>query len=95
MNCFGDELVRDDVLKMVNHLPFILFKNIYLFIWLHSVLVAAHGIFSCSMRTLSCGMWDVVPWQGIEPRPAALEKWSLSHSTAREVPHLPFKIKLE
>ena len=32
MNCFGDELDRDDVLKMVNHLPFILFKTIYLLI---------------------------------------------------------------
>ena len=61
MNCFGDELDRDDVLKMVNHLPFILFKTIYLLIWLHWVSVAARGIFSCSMRTLSCGMWDVVP----------------------------------
>ena len=33
----------------------------YLFIWLHSILVAAHGIFRCSMRTLSCGLWDLVP----------------------------------
>ena len=52
------------------------FLNIYLFIWLRPVLVAARGIFiaacgifSCSMQTLSCGMWDLVPWQGIEPRP--------------------------
>ena len=43
-------------------------------IWLHRVLAAAHGIFSCHMQTLSgdtwtlicmwtlsCGMWDLVP----------------------------------
>ena len=32
-----------------------------IFIWLCQVLVAACGIFSCGMRTLSCGMWDLVP----------------------------------
>ena len=32
-----------------------------MFIWLHQVLLAALGIFSYSMRTLSCGMWDLVP----------------------------------
>ena len=30
--------------------------NIYLFIWLLRVLVAAGRLLSCSMRTLSCGM---------------------------------------
>ena len=29
-----------------------------LFIWLCWVLVAAHSIFSCSMRTLSCSIWS-------------------------------------
>ena len=33
----------------------------YLFIWLHQVLVAAWGIFSCGVWNLSCGMWDLVP----------------------------------
>ena len=28
---------------------------------------------------LSCGMWDLVPWPGIEPRPLALGAQSLSH----------------
>ena len=37
---------------------------------------------------LSCGMWDLVPWWGIEPRPPALEAQSLSHWTTREVPKL-------
>lgn len=35
------------------------------------VLVAAHGVSSlcCSMQILSCGMWKVVPWPGIELGP--------------------------
>ena len=37
------------------------------------------------MRPLSWGMWDLVPWPGIEPGPLALEAWSLSHWTIREV----------
>ena len=45
------------------------FKNmcIYLFLWLCQILVAARGIFSCDTWTLSCGMWNLVPWPGIEP----------------------------
>ena len=31
-------------------------------------------------------MWDLVPPPGIEPRPAALGTWSLSHWATREVP---------
>ena len=31
----------------------------YLFIWLHQVLIVARGIFSCSVWTLSYGMWDL------------------------------------
>ena len=27
--------------------------------------------FSCGMSTLSCGLWDLVLWSGIEPRPSA------------------------
>ena len=46
-------------------------KSIYLFTWLCCVLVVVSGI-------LSCGMRDVVPWPGIEPRPPALGAWSLT-----------------
>ena len=56
----------------------LLFKNIYLFIWLFWVLFAAHRMFSC-------GMCDPVPWWGIEPGPPALRAQSLSHWTIREV----------
>ena len=37
---------------------------------------------------LSCSMWDLVPWPGIEPRPPTLGAWSLSHWTTMEVPIL-------
>ena len=33
------------------------------------------------MRSLSCSMWDLVPWPGVEPRPRALAPWSLRHWT--------------
>ena len=35
-------------------------------------LVAACGIFSCGMQTLSCDMWGLIPCPGIEPRAPAL-----------------------
>ena len=38
-----------------------------LFIWLHQVFVAACRIFSRYIQSLGCGMWDLVPWPGIEP----------------------------
>ena len=42
----------------------------------------------CGIQTLSFGMWDLVPWPGIEPGPPALGVKSLSHWTTREVPQL-------
>ena len=47
-------------------------------VWLHQVLIAAHGIFSCNM-------WDLVPQPGIKPRPLALGVCRLRHWTTREV----------
>ena len=62
---------------------FFIFSFIYLyihsFIWLHWALVEACWIFRC-------GMWDLVPWPGIEAGTPALEAQSLSHWTTREVP---------
>ena len=73
-----------------------LFIFIYLFIWLHQVLVAACGIFLATCGIFNCGMWtlmqDLVPWPGIEPWPPALGAQSLSHWITREVPiYLFFK----
>ena len=45
---------------------------IYILIWLCLVLVAACGLFSCSLQGL-------VPCPEIRPRPPALGVWSLSH----------------
>ena len=53
---------------------------------MRQVLVVSWEIFSCRMQTLSWGMWDLVPWPVMEPRPHPLGAWSLSHRTTREVP---------
>ena len=42
------------------------------------------------MQTLSCGVWDVVPWSEMEPGPPALGAWSLNYWTTRDVPHALF-----
>ena len=52
------------------------------------IFIAACRIFSYSKQTFSCGMWDLVPWPGIEPRAPALEALCLSLWTTREVPLL-------
>ena len=64
---------------------FFFFLN-YLLFWLCQVLVVAQGICRCGLWALSCSLWDLVPWPGIEPRPSALGMRSLSHWTTREVP---------
>ena len=51
-----------------------------------SSLRSAESLESCSMRTLSCSMWDLVPRPGIKVRPPALRVWSLSYWTIIEVP---------
>ena len=43
------------------------------------------GCFSCDLWILSCGMWDLVSWPGIEPGPPTLGAQSLSHWTTRKV----------
>ena len=56
----------------------ILFLKIFIYLAVLSL--------SCSIyRIFSCGMWDLVPWPGIEPGPPALGARSLSHWTTREV----------
>ena len=49
-------------------------------------------IFSCSMQTLSCGMWDLVPWPGIKPRPPALGV--LATEPTREIPSMSYILKM-
>ena len=64
---------------------------IHLFIWPCQVLVVAHRIFRCSMWTLRCGLWDLVPWPGIELRSPALGAQNLSHWTTRDILGLHFR----
>ena len=47
-------------------------------------------LFGCAW-SLSCSVWDLVPWPRIEPRTPALGAWSLSHWTTRGVPRRIFK----
>ena len=51
-------MVREYCKQFYKQKVFIL---IFLFIWPRQVLVEACKIFSCGVRTLSCGMWDLVP----------------------------------
>ena len=66
---------------------FLRYLLIHLFIWLYQILVVACRIFSFGMWTLSFGIWDLIPWPGIEPIPPVLGAWSLSHWTTREIPY--------
>ena len=45
-------------------------------------------------RIFGCGMWDLVPWSGLEPRPLALGAWCLSHWTSGEVPRFYFWVEV-
>ena len=42
---------------------------------------------SCGILAFSYGMWDLVPWSGIEPGPPALGAQSLGHRTTRFSSH--------
>ena len=67
---------------------FLITDIIFFLMWLHWVLVVAHGIFylHSGMQILSWGMWNLVPWPRIEPWSPARAEWSLSHWTTKEVP---------
>ena len=67
-------------------------------LWHVDFLVAACGLLvaagevlvaACEVLAVAC-MQDLVPQPGIETRPPALEAWSLTHWTTREVPLLDF-----
>ena len=44
-----------------------------------------------AVLSLSCSMWDLVPWPGMEPGPLALGMQDLGHWTTREAPVETFK----
>ena len=55
-----------------------IFKKKILFIWLCWVFLVACGILSRGMQTLSCGMWNLAAWTGIEPGPLLCKWWVLA-----------------
>ena len=63
----------------------LLFKNINYIIKKIFIYLAVSSL-SCDMLIFSCGMWDLVPPRGMEPRPPALGARNLSHWTTGEVP---------
>ena len=89
-------LCKNDTLESDTQNILLSFKK--KFIWLCQALVGAHGIFdllcgmqdifTCGVQNHSWGMWDLVPWPGIEPRPPELGAPSLSHWTTSEVPYI-------
>ena len=45
-----------------------------IFIWLHQVFVEICKILNCRIRVLSCSMWDLVPWSGVNLGPLHWER---------------------
>ena len=72
----GDQIVTGQ--RGENKILFSFLLYLFLFLWLCRVLVVVCGI-------LSCCLWDLVSWLGIEPGSPALGMWSPSHWTTREV----------
>ena len=51
---------------------------------------------SCGMLAFSYGIWDLVPWPGIEPGPPALGAQSLDHWTTRlSPPSVQFRLVIQ
>ena len=62
------------------------FLKIYLFGCTRSWDTLRPPVFTVVCEISSPGVWDLVPWPGIEPGPPALGVWRLSHWSPREVP---------
>ena len=64
-----------------------IFSFISIFLFNEKKIYLAVLDLSFDMQTLSCSMWDIVPWTWIEPRLPALGAVEFSYWTIREVPH--------
>ena len=84
--CIGRQILNHCATREALNYFFNVYVCMYLF-WLRWVLVAACGIFSCGMRTLSCSMHvgSSSPTRN-RTQPPSLGAWSLTHWTTREVP---------
>ena len=65
--------------------PFIYFKGSFTYL---AVLCLGSLIFLAARVIFSCGVWDLIPQPGIEPRAPALGAQSLSRWVTRKVPTL-------
>ena len=67
---------------------FFLFVYLFLFIWLHWVLLQHVGssVFLAGCGIFHWGKWNLISWPGIEPGTPALGMWGLNHWTTRESP---------
>ena len=79
----------------VSFVPLPQFPSFYFFC-LCQVLVAAHGIFHLryGIQTLSCGMWDLVLWQGLNPGPLHWEHRDLPSGPLGKSPQSLHLLKL-
>ena len=58
VKCYRNMLTENERSSLSVHPQrLLILKNIYLFIWLCRVLVAAHGIFVAARRIFCCGVW--------------------------------------
>ena len=66
-------------------------------IWLHHILAVARGIIDlhCGMRTLSCGMWDLVPCQGSNQGPLPWELGVLATGSPQKSSYLFISIFMQ
>ena len=91
-NCWEDSL--EVIVRIFDYVCVLLYlKNIYILniyfylsVYAGSTSIVRCGIFSCNMEALSCSIWDLVPWLGIEPECPALGTWSLNHSANQGSP---------
>ena len=60
--------------------------SVFLLLFFFFKYLFACASLSCSMGTLRCGLWNLVPWPGIKSGLPALGMPRLSHWTTREVP---------
>ena len=70
-------LLPCSALKYSLNPPFLFLTNFLMLtdlcVCLGQIFAAGYRIFSCDMGTLSCSLWNLVPWLGIKPRPLPWE----------------------
>lgn len=73
-------------MQQVSLISYYILPLFFFLIWLHQVLVAAHGNFSCGVQIPSCSSWDL--WPKMKSGPLTLGVWCLSHWSTRKIPYV-------